>query len=248
MRTNYRSYLTAGYSPAAPTENVFVISNRQGLSKKLPPLVYCHGSGDTSQTIYNPYGKLGQFTMLRALARRYVVVAADLGGQVWGNDTHISRVSDAVEYAASLTNHSGDKVTLVGASMGNLGALGWARTHQSDIAAYVGVIPALDLAQLLPFAPAEINGAYGGAYNDATHGSTHSPVKYANQFKVSLPMTLYTASNDNICLPYTATQFVQRRPDTNRVDLGPLGHTENAILHAIDPILEFLGDSRKEPT
>lgn len=230
-----RSTLGVGYSTTAPTERQYVASTYHGWRGELPPLIYCHGSGDTAETVP---GKSGQAVLLAALAQRYTVVAADLGLQVWGNDTHIARVADAVAYAASLG--ATGKVTIVTASMGTLGGLGYLLRNPGNVRAAGCVIPALDLEQLLSVAASEINAAYPPAYDDAVNGPTHSPVKYAASLPTTVPIHLLTSSTDAIVLPSTADAFMAARPATKRTDIGTAGHSEASILAAVAPLTSWL--------
>lgn len=234
-----RSQTGRGYSAAAPTEYQYVVGTAKGWSGQKPPLIYCHGSGATAQTAASgSAATAGEWALIQALAQDFLVVVADLGLQAWGNDTHVSRIADAKAYLATLG--AAGPVTLVAASMGNLGALGYARLHPANVAKVACIIPALDLASLYPMATADINAAYGGAYNDAVHGPTHSPVQYAASMDSSLPIHLFTASNDPICLPSTAVAFVAARPQTLRTNLGALGHTDAAIGTSGAPVVAWL--------
>lgn len=232
-----RAILGQGYSPAAPTEWHYLAATVRGQRGERPGIVYCHGSGDNARTILS---KAGQRPLIDALAQRYAVVAADLGLQAWGNDTHVQRIGEAITHLRATWGVTGP-VILVAGSMGNLGALGYARLHPENVRAIAGIIPALDLADLmLRGAAADINAAYPPAYNDAAMGPTHSPVKYAATLDADLPIRLWTTSNDPICVPATATAFVTARPQTVRTDLGALGHTEAAVAAAQASVLAWL--------
>ena len=184
--------------------------------------------------------KTGQKALLDTLAQDYAVISCDLGLQAFGNDTHVARIADAITYLEANWGTSGC-VVLVGGSMGALGALGYARLHPEKVRAVAAIIPGLDLADLmLRGAAADINTAFGGTYNDSTHGPTHSPVKYAASMDATVPVHLFTASDDTIAVPATATAFVTARPQTMRTDLGALGHSEAAVTASIPKVAAWL--------
>lgn len=234
-----RSVTGQGYSPTAPLEYQYVVGSTKAWTGRRPPLIYCHGSGETAQTASAASAaKAGQWAILTALAQHYFVIAADLGLQAWGNDAHVARIDEARLYLESLG--ASGPVTLVGGSMGNLGAMGYLRQYPTRVRKLAGVIPCVDLAAVYPLASADIDAAYGGAYNDAVHGPTHSPVQYAATLAPTTPIHLFTSSNDPVCYPSTADAFVAARPATERTDLGALGHGETAAGAAAAPMLDWL--------
>lgn len=232
-----RTLLGQGYSPTAPTEWHYLSGTAKAQLGQRPTLVYCHGSGDTAQTVL---GKTGQKALLDALSQKYAVISCDLGLQAFGNDTHVARIVEAVAYIENSWGASG-AVTLVGGSMGALGALGYTRLYPERVRAVAGIIPGLDLADLmLRGAAADINAAYGGAYNDATDGPTHSPVQYADELGPDIPIHLWTASDDTITVPATADAFIAARPQTGRTNVGALGHSEAAVTASISGVVAWL--------
>lgn len=204
------------------------------------PMVYCHGSGDTSLTVLP---KSGQGPLIRSLAERHTIAVCDLGGQTWGNDTVITRIGQARTYLRNTWGSEG-QVTLVGISMGGLAALAYALANPSAVRAVALIIPALDLNDLVVNnrggAAADVNAAYGGAYNNATHGPTHNPAVYAASLRATMPIAIWTASDDPICVPSTADGFVTSRPQTARTDVGALGHSEASITAALDGVVQFV--------
>lgn len=227
-----------GYSPAAPTEWAYMAGSVAAQRGERPGLIYCHGSGGTAT---NMLTNAVERALIEKLAQRYAVIAADLALQAWGSATGVDRVGEARQCLIDRWNVTGPMYLLCG-SMGNLNGLGYLRQHPEHIRAAACLIPALDLASLntMPPIPAEIAVAYGAPYNDVTMGPTHSPVRYAATLDPDVPIRLWTASNDTICLPSTATAFVAARPQTERVDLGPLGHTAAAVAAAQPLILSWL--------
>lgn len=230
-----RTTFGPGYSAVATSENSFILGSNKAWKGERRPLVYCHGSGGTAQSATS---NVTERALLRALAQDYLVIAADLGLQAWGNDTHSERIGEARSHLATY-GATGD-LTLVAGSMGNLGAFGYFRTHQSDIRAVAGIIPCVDLDSIYALgAAADINIAYD-TYDTNTDGPLHSPVRYASTLDANVPVHLFTASNDTLVLPATATAFVAARPPTLRTNLGALGHSDAAVAASIEPVCNWL--------
>lgn len=196
-----------------------------------PPCIYAHGGGITAFTLWGT--QPDQMATVRALAEAFTVSVADLGGDLWGSDTHVSRIASLDTYLQGNIWLCAEPVVLVGASMGALGVLGRALTTPARVAGVVCVIPALDLndihANNRGGSAASINTAYGGAYDNATMGPTHNPVEYAGDLDPDLPIHLFTSSNDTLALPATADAFVTARPQTTRTDMGAVGHGDSSF-------------------
>lgn len=239
--TPLRSEYGVGYAAAAPSENYLMVGSLRSWQGKNPPLVYCHGSGGSAATAFNMYYP-GQIALLTALAQRYMVIAPDLGLEAWGNNNHVARIGDAITYLRNRFGYAtSQKITLVAGSMGTLGAIRYARLNPTAVTAVAAVIPALDLADLMTRGAATaINAAYGGSYDDATMGATYSPAKYASVMNASVPIHLFTASNDSICVPATASSFVTARPSTLRTNIGATDHSEASITAAVGPLTNWL--------
>lgn len=228
-----------GYSPSAPAEFQYVVGTAKGWKGGKPPLIYCHGSGNTAQTAASgDAAHAGEWKMINALAQDYLVIVADLGLQAWGNDTHRARIVDAKAHLAALG--ATGPVTLVAGSMGALGALGYGLDAPANVKKIAAIIPCVDLAAIEPLSGGSVDAAYGGNYDDAVHGPTHSPVRYAASLNSTLPIHLFTANNDPLVYPSTAAAFVAARPQTLRTDLGAVGHTDAAMGVAVAPVTAWL--------
>src|SRR5690606_30513572 len=90
-----RTEVGPGYSQTAPSEHAYLTGTLRSWRAENPLMIYFHGSGNTASTMANTPG---QYSLLRALSQRFMVIAADLGGEVWGNDTHIDRATEAMGY------------------------------------------------------------------------------------------------------------------------------------------------------
>lgn len=204
-------------------------------------VIYCHGANNNTETVIAEAEKR---QVLYGLARYATVHVGDLGGDTFGNDTGITRVGQAIAYLRAEWGQSGP-VALVGSSMGAIVALAYTLAHPDEVLAVAGIIPGLDIADLYTRGmgiPEDIDAAYPPAYDDETDGPTHSPVRFAADLPADLPIALWTASNDALAVPATADEFVSLRPQTERTDLGALGHTDAAIGAAAEGVALFIRD------
>lgn len=195
------------------------------------PLIWAHNASYTALTAYSD---ADQRNVLQALAQTFTVCAADLGGDQCGSDTGITRVGQVKTHLGTAPWSCTAKPVIVGFSAGALNGLAYIRANPTLVAGFVGVLPALDLNDLHAnnrggFSTAIVNAAYGGSYDDATHGPTHSPVQFAASLPADLPITLLTSSDDPVCVPATADAFVAARPQTVRTSLGALGHAPESL-------------------
>lgn len=193
-----------------------------------PALVYCHGAtGSATKTLLDA----SERTLLYGLAQHFNVIVADLGFDTFGNDTLLDRIAAAksVAQSAPFSSRSGG-VMLVGGSMGAGNCLAFARANPTSVLGIAALIPLLDLTDIhsnnrLGLRTA-IDAAYGGSYSDATHGPTRSPIQFAAMLpsQQTMPIHLWTSSNDPYCLPSIAQNFVTARAGTLMTDLGAVGH------------------------
>lgn len=232
-----RSTLRYGLYQAAETDVVF--GNRAAFAGAEPRgVVFCHGSGENASTTV-------QQTETRLLCSRLsdkaVVHAGDLGFQTWGNDTAIARIGAAVAHLRASWGVVGP-VALVAGSMGFSGACAYARANPSEVRGIAGVIPLTDIVDIMSRgATAEVNAAYGGAYNDTTHGPTHNPIRFAAS--LAMPIHLWTAPADPLTVPATATAFVAARPQTQRTILSPgQAHTLASVAEATPALVDWVHD------
>ena len=184
------------------------------------PLVWCHGNNGSATGDYNFYN-----AELRLLAQRHTVMAADLGGNTFGNDTGITRVGQAIDRLVALG--ASEPAILVGASMGGAVALNFAVRHPERVAAVAGIIPALTLS-VPPGNPAEaaIDAAYPPAYDPGNPAHLdHDPLAFAGDLPADMPIGIWYSTTDPLCLPETAIAFGAARTQTRLVPFGPYGHS-----------------------
>lgn len=218
------------------TERSFVGDQPEGV-------VFSHGSGDNTLICYQ---EDIQYDLFAGLARHATVMVADLAFQNWANNTGILRVSQAIDYEEFWYGIT-VPVTLVGISMGTATALATALAHPTKVKAVAGIIPLTDIADVMTRgAAAEVDAAYGGAYNDVTDGPTHSPVHFAGALNADMPIHLWTAPNDLIVPPATADAFVAARPQTGRTVLPvlPVGHSDASVAAAVPDVIAWVQSLR----
>lgn len=193
-------------------------------------VIYCHGANGWA-TSCRDYTNVGELNLVNAIAEHFPVLSIDAGGtQAWGNTTAIARVGDAVTYAHGTLGWKSGTVLLVGGSMGALTALNYARANPSKVGAIVGLIPVIDLNDMVTNnrggLAANIHAAYGG-YVEATHGASHNPATYAASF--TTPTRLFYASDDTVTVPGATTAFDAACAAATATSVGALGHTQAAV-------------------
>lgn len=205
-------------------------------------VIYCHGAGG-SATNCRDYTNIGELHLINAIAQQFPVLCVDAGGaQAWGNATAVARVGDAVTYLQGTLGAKSGTVLLVGASMGALTASNYAKANPSKVGCVVGIIPVVDLNDMVTNnrggLAANINTAYG-TYSEATHGATYNPATYAASF--TTPTRLFYASDDTTAIPGAVTAFDTACAAASATSLGALGHTQAAVAATpISTVLDFL--------
>lgn len=165
-------------------------------------VLYCFGYGGDAMEPRDAVNKAGIYNIMDAIANNgNPVLSADLGGNLWGNDTAISRMDAAANYLQTVMNAAYGPIMIVGESMGHTTAMAWTRVNRSRVAAVVGTIPVCDLndiyGQVTYTAP--INAAYPPSYNNATQGPTHNPLVMAQAGAFAgLPWRGYSISDDTV--------------------------------------------------
>lgn len=224
-----------------PGERTITVGGIRSLRDQEPrSMAFIHGSGETATSVMATQAERDLIYGASLACHRATMVVGDLGYQTWINNTFMARMDS--QYAYMQSKGADPKIGLICASMGSGNGLGWALRNPDKVAFVAAMIPLLDLALIMSTFPAlatEINAAYGGTYNDAVDGPTHSPIKFATALDPDLPITLFTASNDSVVAPSTATAFVAARPQTQRINIGALDHTMAAIAAAAPYVIEM---------
>jgi len=169
------------------------------------------------------------------LSQFATVRAQDFGGMTWGNDAGTDKVHTAIAQMRSTWGVTG-KVALVGISMGGCVVLNYTKRFPDDVACVAAAIGLTDLGTLYDSETgydASIDAAYGGSF-DTDDRNNHSPQLFINSIPPSLPISLWTSTNDPIVYPAWHAAFKAARPQTDQFLMGDLGHgftnTQSALL------------------
>lgn len=157
----------------------------------------------------------------------YPIISAAFGGpSLWGNSTTATRIGQAWTQVKSQLSTATDKMLLIGVSQGATAALNYAKSNPSNVAAIVGIVPAVDIQDIdtnnRGGASTAIQTAHGGAPSDAL-----TPAKNASSF-TAIPQKLYYASDDTTVIPSTVTTFAATS-GASTVNLGAVGHTAATV-------------------
>ena len=168
-----------------------------------------------------------------AIAGAGIPIAADNTGADCGNSATRTRITNLRTFAQTATTGLGfasGKVHLLGVSMGGTAVLNWAKNNLSLVQSIGLILPAVDIQDINTNnrggLASAINTAYAGAPPDAD-----TPAKNAASF-VGIPMKIWYASDDPICLPGLTLTFASTAGATT-VNLGAVGHAGETS--AVDP-------------
>lgn len=178
-----------------------------------------------------------------------VTIAAYWSGPVWGNATFRSEVEAARTVATSL-GANGQKIVVVGASMGALEALVIASHTPDEVACGVALIPAVDLDYFrdndVPVgARSNINTAYGLIAGSTSASvplpSDANPFADVNANKITSPFKFYGSSSDATANWSTTLAMVAKMKNATASDVSNAGHSDVTIAAApLDEISKFV--------
>jgi pimeloyl-ACP methyl ester carboxylesterase len=220
------------------------LANLAGWAGGVRGVIYCHGANGSATTCRD-YSNIGELHLVNAIAEVFPVLSIDAGGATpWGNGTAVARVDDAIDYGQGTLGWESGTVLLVAASMGAVTALNYTMAHPTKVAAVVGIIPVVDVNDVVTNnragLAAGVNTAYGGTYSEVTDGPTSNPANYAASMTV--PTHLFYSSDDTTAIPSAVTDYAAAAANVTATSLGALGHTQAAIDAAPrEQILHFLG-------
>lgn len=175
-------------------------------------VIYLHGATQTELQMID--GTLvGIRTICFAIAAAgWPVLGIYAAGDTWGNDTAKARILEGITFLQGLGARPGP-VALLGASMGGCNAVSFTGTNPSAVCCAVGLVPVSDLEDMRANnrggLAGSVDAAYGGAYNNATHGLDHNPtVLAANGDLDTVPYACWYGATDDIVIPSTVTGAV----------------------------------------
>lgn len=204
----------------------------------LPACLYSVGyTGRAIYTLNSTSGGGGH--CLRTLGRHTAAFSIDAGGYAtFGSDTAIEAIDQAVAWMASKGRPG--PFLLVGSSMGFCDLMAWARTHQKQVLGAIGIVPAVNIDYLyehnVPVSDTTgrvlLDAAYPPGYVPEVHGAFHSPHRYAGSIK--FPVRVFYASDDPLIPPQQVVDYANSLPNGQAINLGPVGHTDDAQGAAAD--------------
>lgn len=158
------------------------------------------------------------------------ISAAFGGALLWGNATTTTRIGEAWTYVKAITGCKTDKFVGIGVSKGFTAMANYTRANPANVAALVGIVPAVNVSDIYdnsrPLASqAEINAAYpsgGWAANKATRDPALNIATAASQ---AIPTKLIYGTSDTTTLASTITSYATAVGAT-AVSKGAYGHAD----------------------
>lgn len=242
------AWTSYGISNVASGENDIVFRPKYPTAAKRGVL-YLHGFGQSPSTYGTAAEALnaqGRANILTSLASQgHIVVASGVGGRsTWANDTALAAITVAKNYLLGL-GVLPTKVALIGQSMGALNALAWASSNIASTSCVVGLIPVVNLTDLVVnnrdgyavFA----NSAYSGGYSEAVYGAAHNPATMAAAGSFNaLPVQFWYGSTDTVT-PASVVQSVAANITGSDARQLVGGHAESTIdLVDVPSLLSFV--------
>lgn len=218
----------------AASEIHYLISPYRNSNNRL--LIWHHGAdGETMAIEPGNSARTNAINVVHRLVDAgYSVLSCDFGGaNTWGNDTAMSRITDAVTFAGTRGLRT-DKIALWGESMGHMNVYNWAHRNGSKVAAVMGTIGVCDAQDAYDNAGQAVvmDAAYAG--NWAGNAATRDPKQITNVVS-GLHWRIYYASDDSVVPAAAAVSLASALGKSNQaVNMGTGDHSDTP-LGAIDP-------------
>lgn len=227
--SGYAKVMTKSHIRANEREYTFTPTKRRTAGTY--GVVMCHGAGaptEFSDTVLTGGMQIGPQLALAGIPS----IAAEMGGNQWGNDLAMGCIDTAITYMAAQASVPATKVCLLGVSMGGLTAIRYAMLHPDKVAAVVGIIP---LTNLVGFynanagSQAEIAAAWGVATGAALPAAADIQSQAAS---LTVPTRIYYSSADTTVIPADTTAFATAA-GVPAIDVGAHGHSDTTLLDVI---------------
>jgi len=225
------SWTSFGMNWLAAGEGGLLIRPRHQPTIPLMGVMFVHGAGSGATYCLDPYGR--QCLLTKAIADAgFTCFSGDIGGPAtWGDSTAMSRMNDAYNFLQCQPGVKSGKIALIFGSMGGLTSLNWAAAHPTLVGAVAGVIPVINLNDIVTYNRGGYGGvasaAYAGGYTEAAYGSTNNPRTMAIAGKYwAMPMLFFYGTTDSLCIPSETQAFAASvGPSITLVPLAT-GHEE----------------------
>lgn len=184
------------------------------------------GVGGDRKFIDDPVN--GSQTALALSSAGFPLLSATFGGaSKWGNSTTVTRIGQAWTYAQTLLGTKTDKLLLVGVSQGATAAFNWAKDNVSQVAAVVGLVPAVDIQDIHTNNRGGNTAAIEAAYGGSAPPDSSNPADNTETLS-GLPIKIWYSTDDVVVDPPTITTFAQATGIT-AISLGAVGHTAETV-------------------
>jgi hypothetical protein len=213
---------------AAQPDTYAISSN---FDSRLPPIVYSAGVANNSDEM-TAGNLLGIAPIVQALVDEGFVVISTTTLFTFGNSTAQTAIGTAATWARTNLGCGPGKIPLIGFSEGANDAMTYAYVNPSLVACVVGVIPIIDLAEMveqntLGLAP-NVLSAWGVGALPLPAGA--DPMTAGHQATLaSIPMQHWYATDDAVSA--NITSFQQGTGCDVRA-VGPYGHSDASIARA----------------
>lgn len=179
--------------------------------QKVRPAIYFTGGPGDDRDFLTAAGSGSQIAPRLAEKGIPVISAAFGGANQWGNDTAQTRIGQAWAQIKSQLNPRQDKFIAIGVSKGALAMLNYARNNPANVAAIVGIVPVVNLANFYSdnaTAQASIDAAYTDHAGYLAALAAHDPAQNtAAHQSQAIPTKLIYGSADPSVRPADVAAF-----------------------------------------
>lgn len=172
-------------------------------------------------------------------------ISGDFGGaNLYGNDTTQTRIGQLWTFVKTLLGTPTDKFIGIGVSKGMTALLNYARANPGNVAALVGIVPGVSLANVYTDnvgLQAGIDAAYTNHASYLAALPTHDPM--ANQSthaSQGIPMKFFTGDADTVVRPADVQSFGAAVGATVKTFTGTDHLTTAPQVDPVEDVLKFI--------